>query len=301
MFNRTIVLGLAVAAFAACAGEPAEDAPSAAELAAAADEQALQDFRAYWEEHYNMGHASMVAATYHEEAWTLPSAGGIVMGPAAIEADLEKTMASSPTASIAGLDNMLFGDQAVTMGTYAVQSTGPDGEPMEFDGTYMNLMARVDGAWLIEGSIVNYGEARPDWWTWNEPDSEPMPDEGTMGEFTDYFATHWNMGHASMVAETYTEDAMVSYSNGPVITGRAAVETEIGVRIGEGTQLTIHNVGTIELGEGWTLDGGWYLVDGPDDAGTIQTGTYLHLLQQQEDGSWMIHWAVTTAQPPSGM
>ena len=92
--------------FAACGGDAAEEAPAAEEtMAAVSDEQALADLREYWQTHYNMHHASVVAGVYTEDAWSLPAAGGLLEGRAAIEADLESAMAASPTATITGTNS----------------------------------------------------------------------------------------------------------------------------------------------------------------------------------------------------
>ena len=73
-----------------------------------------------------------------------------------------------------------------------------------------------------------------------------------------------NLYHPSMVAYYYTEDTKVAFAGSPVATGGEAVAPEL-VELAESpSQLTIHDVGTMELGEGWALDGGWYQMDAPD-------------------------------------
>jgi len=122
-----------------------------------------------------------------------------------------------------------------------------------------------------------------------------------MTEVSDYFATHWNMGHPAMVADMYTDDAMQSLSNGPILEGRAAIEAELAVRIEAGVKITIHDVATLPLGEGWAVDGGWYQVNAPDGGDVVQVGSYLNIMKQQADGSWRIHRSVSNAQPRASM
>lgn len=299
MHVRRAVPVLTLLALTACGGgEPAEEAPAAAVATALSpDEQALEDLRAYFEQHYNMHHADMVAATYTDSAWTLPAAGGLVQGRAAIQADMEAAMAGSPTVSITGTDDMVFGDAAVSMGTFQVTTTPPGGEAMTFSGNYLNLVRKVEGEWKIAGSITNYDAARPEGWTWNDAGEAPA-DEGTMADVVEYFETHWNMGHPDMVADAYTEDAVMAFSNGPALRGRAAVAASLTERIPPGSQLDVHDVATIPLAEGWALDGGWYQINGADGA-VLQMGAYVHLMRQQPDGSWKIHRGLSNAQPPA--
>jgi uncharacterized protein (TIGR02246 family) len=299
-FRRT-ALTLPLLAIAACGGEPAEEAPAEQAAVVSPDAQALEDLREYFQNHYNMHHASVVAGVYTEDAWSLPAAGGVLEGRAEIEADLESAMAASPTVTITGVERMVLGHRAVTMGTYQVEMTPEGGEPMTFGGQYMNLVEHVDGEWKIAGAITNYDAAPPEGWTWNEGEAEPPAEEGTMGEVTDYFVTHWNMDHPDMVADLYTDDAVVSFSNQAVVRGRDAVAADLADRRPDSVELAIHDVGTIDLGDGWALDGGWYEFVRTDGSGTAQVGAYLNLMQQQADGSWKIHWGMTNAQPGSAM
>ena len=302
MLHRTTAIAVAATLLVGCAGEANDESQEAADavVAVASDDQAIEDVRAYWETHYNMHHAEMVASTYADSAWSLPADGGLLSGRAAIEAALAAGMASSPTASITSRDVLLMGDMAVSMGTYAVTAAPEGGESMSWSGTYLNVLTKASGDWKILGAIANYDAARPEGWAWTAPGAEAPADEGTMKELTDYYATHWNMGHASMVADLYTDDALQSSANGPVLEGRAAIETAMAERMESGATLTIHDVGTMPLGEGWAADGGWYAINGPDGT-AVQMGSYVTILKQQEDGSWKIHRSVTNGQPAPAM
>ncbi|HKJ02522.1 MAG TPA: DUF4440 domain-containing protein [Longimicrobiales bacterium] len=303
MLHRITALALTTALLAACGGGDEGMAGGAGGAAgAAADEQAIDDVRAYWETHYNMHHPDMVATTYADSAWSLPADGGYLEGRAAIQADLAESMAASPTATITSADVIVMGDMASTMGTYEVALTPEGGGSTSFGGTYLNILTKASGEWKILGGIVNYDAARPDGWTWAPLMAEPPADEGTMTSVSDYYATHWNMGHASMVADTYTDDAMESFADGPILHGRAAIEASIAARMESGAKLTIHDVATMPLGDGWAADGGWYQVDAADGSGPVQMGAYLNVMKQQADGSWKVHRSVTNAQPwPSTM
>lgn len=303
MMYRKFFSFLAIAALAACAETADEAAPAddSGMETASADMEALAELGEYWVTHYNMGHAEMVASRYTEDAFSLGANGSILEGRAAIEADMAATMAaSSPTASVEARDRMVFGDYAVSIGTYAVEGTAEGGESMTFGGAWMNVHRKVDGEWMIAGSVANYDAAPPEGWAWAEGDGEEPAEEGAMGEVIASFMDAWNSDDAEAVAGHYTQDAQLSFSNGPWMQGRAAIQAEVANRLGTAENVVIHDVGTQELAEGWAVDGGWYEV--VTDAGdVVQAGAYMNLMQLGDDGFWRTHWGITNAQPVSGM
>jgi len=297
MLHRNTAMTVAAALLVGCAGEANDETAGAANPASTSqDEQAVEELRAYWETHYNMHHADMVATTYADSAWTLPADGGWLQGRAAIEADLVEGMAASPTATVGTSDLLLMEDMGVGMGTYTVTVNTEAGD-VSWSGSWLNILTKASGEWKILGSITNYDGEPLETVTWRYFDGQPAED-GTMTDVTDYFATHWNMGHPSMVADVYTDDAVAAFAGSPMVEGRAGIEEALATRIESGVKLSVHDVGTLPLGEGWVADGGWYQLDGPDGGGPVQAGSYITILRQQQDGSWKIHWMLTNAQPP---
>ena len=67
-----------------------------------------------------------------------------------------------------------------------------------------------------------------------------------------------------------------------------------------GAHVTIHDVATVPLGEGWALDGGWFQIDASEGGDPIAVGSFLLLCKQGEDGSWKMHWEVSNIQPLTG-
>ncbi len=112
-------------------------------------------------------------------------------------------------------------------------------------------------------------------------------------------ASHFNMGHASVAAGYYTEDTITSSGDSPITVGREAVSAYLEGFLAEspGAHLTIHDVATIPLGEGWALDGGWFQLDASEGGDPLAAGAFLLLCKQVEDGSWQIHWEVSNMQP----
>lgn len=300
IFRRSLVLALG-ALVVACAEPPAEEAMPAEEAPPSPDEVALQELGDYWETHYNMHHADMVASVYGEDAWSLPADGAYQQGRAAIEASLAESMAASPTAEITGVATRIFGDNAMSLGSYSVEATPEGAEPMAISGSYMNIMSKVEGEWKIIGSLTNYDSERPEGWAWADP-MEEMPEEG--GEnaaLASAYADAWNAGDVSAILGMYAGDAMVSYSNGPIVQGHDALQADLEARMMPGATINIVNVGSMDFGDGFMADGGWYQIEGPDGAGVVQSGWYLNLLGTDEDGSRTIHWTITNGRPMGGM
>lgn len=300
MRPRELALLLTGLLLVSCGGEPREDAEAAA-AGVASDEEMLTELTEYWETHYNMHHASMVADRYGDDAVVLVADGSVAMGRDEIEAWLSEGMeAISPTAELSPMHQMVLGDHAVTLGTYSISGTPEGAEPITYSGTYMAVADKDSVGWQIEGMITNYDSPRPEGWQWAaEPEQEPA-EEGTMDALVEEYTTHWNLGHPTMVADYYTDDAVVSFANGPMLHGKEAVSAALETAFETPTQITIHDVQTTELGEGYRLDGGWYELADSDGA-AVEGGMYLGLAREESDGSWKIHWFVTNAIPAQGM
>jgi hypothetical protein len=63
-------------------------------------------------------------------------------------------------------------------------------------------------------------------------------------------------------------------------------------------QITIHDVYTQDLGDGYTLDGGWYELTRNAEGQSVQrSGMYVLLAHLQADGSYKIQWHVSNGRP----
>jgi uncharacterized protein (TIGR02246 family) len=264
----------------------------------AADQAAIEALREGWVTHYNLHHADMVADFYADSSWVLNADMRVDEGRDAIEAALAEAMADNPTATVTTRETRIFGDQAVSIGTYEVTVAPEGAETMSLSGHFMNYLTRVDGEWKITGLITNYDSPRPEGWMWAEDSGETPPEQGTMTELIEGFETHWNLQHPDMVADFYAPDAVVSWANRTTLEGRDAVAAALRERQAEmPTEIDVHAVGTMDLADGWALDGGWYELTAVDGGETVQTGMYMHLLQRADDGSWQIRWAVSNGRP----
>jgi ketosteroid isomerase-like protein len=297
MWYRRAVPFLAVALVAACGGDQDEAVQGEAVQGATDPAEAIAALGDYWETHFNMQHPDMVASKYVDTAWVAPADGGWVEGRDQIQTWLTELEEMSPTAEITPVETLVFGDQAMGIGSYSVSGTGPDGNPMEMSGTYMNALADAGGEWMLVASMNNYDAPRPEGWEWAEPmEGETPPDiENEFTPVIEAFESAYNSGDPAAIAALYTDDALVAYSDGPILRGPGAVQTAMGDRMENGGTLVIHQLGTNELDGTHAGSGGWYEIQGPDGA-TVQTGFWWNLMEM-EDGTPKIRWTVTNAWP----
>lgn len=118
------------------------------------------------------------------------------------------------------------------------------------------------------------------------------------------WAAHAKMGHASVVAQLYTEDAIELPPYAPAVKGRAAIEARIAESLGDLRDIKLTSVetdGVLNI----AFDRGTYSVtfmeEGMEEATTV-TGKYIAILRKQADGAWKLSrliWNDDT--PPPGM
>lgn len=291
LFISTLVLG-------ACAPEtePAPAAQPAAERSA--DETALDEVRADYVGLYNAGDAAGVANLYVDSAIALWADGVISMGKPAILENIQGDLAGSPTLELATDGTMFFGDNAVGHGRYTVSMTVGEA-PVSLAGHYLTHFERRGGEWRIGGVITNFEAPPPEGMLEEPPEMEAPPDEGTLQAFTAAYAQAVQARDWDAIAAMYTDDAVVAFSNLAPVRGPAGVRALYAERFGDvAPTMEIHDVGTLDLGDGHALDGGWYRWTAALPEGAVeQGGTYMSLVQQQADGSWKIRWQVTNGQP----
>lgn len=300
-----LLLALAVA----CGGsEMEQDATAEAEQQYAAEETAAEgaaDAEAavaavseYWETHYNMGHGSMVASKLVDDALTWWAGGTMLFGKDAIEASLnEEIEAASPQVQIEQDEAMVFGNFAVARGTYSVETT-MEGETTTNTGYWTSLNENVDGEWMIHGVISNFDSADQ-----TPPPGEsmalPPADEGAqlLEERATYYETHFNAGHPDMVADTYTEDAVVMGAGEAAIQGRDAILQRLTEMTEAGAQVSIEPWAARELDADHVAGIGTFTLETAD--GTAP-GHWAAVYRRGADGTLRVHWLLTS-EHQSGM
>ncbi|TFG66390.1 MAG: DUF4440 domain-containing protein [Gemmatimonadales bacterium] len=296
--RNLLVLFLSVTFATACAAQDEADSETAeASYDTSADEAALAALSESYATHYNLGHADMVAANYADDAVTVFADGGVQLGRAEIEAGLTATLAGSPTLTIDREALHLAGDVAVVRGHFSVSTPVEGADPVVVTGHYMTWFGRKDGEWKIQVVASTYdSEPAPEMLMGTmSPNLDDVEDTAMDGLMTAY-ETAWAAGDASAVAMLYTEDAHVAFANQSVVEGRAAVEARLAERIG-GT-VDIHAKGSMDLGDGYMVNGGWYAI--ASDEG-VSDGKYLLLARTADDGSQQIQWLVSNGRPTPAM
>lgn len=282
---------------------PAPEPEPAVEPAAPTPAEAIDGVRAVYQDAYNAGDAAAVAALFTEDAWYLPAEGSVNRGAGAIEAALAASMATgSPQATIATLDTMVLGDSAMSRGTWGIEMTAEGAESRAFGGHYMTAFQNVDGEWKISSLMTNF----------NAPPVEGMPaapaPERTTPDLADSpiaaaiatYMERYNAGDAAGVAAMYAEDAVVAFADAPLVEGREAIAANFTTSMAAlgSPQLTIHEVGGVDLGDGWYGSGGWF--ETTSGAGNRQ-GHWMSLMRTDADGNRLTHWAITNLVHGGGM
>ncbi len=125
------------------------------------DNGTLKELVAGYAQHYNLGHASVVAGLYTDSAYSAFADAPAKQGRAAIEAYLTEQMAQgSPQLTIHAVGTTELPDGwAIDGGWYEVKATTPQG-PTARMGAYMILARRgADNSWKIHWSVTNGGPA----------------------------------------------------------------------------------------------------------------------------------------------
>ncbi|MEJ2539891.1 MAG: SgcJ/EcaC family oxidoreductase [Gemmatimonadota bacterium] len=298
MRYRSVVPFLTAVLLAGCGEPPAEEGASMPEASAVTDQEAIAALADSWETRYNAQEPERVAALYVADAWTAPAEGGWLEGREQIRGWVAENTAGASTAEIEPMETVILGDRALGMGRYSVTTTGPDGNPMEISGAYMNALSKVDGEWRIVGSMSNYDSPRPAGWEWGTmPEEETPPDfENQFSGLVESFQEAWNAGDAAAIGELYVDGALAAFSNAPIANGPSGVEATLAERMEPGMSLEIHQVEADQIDETHWGSGGWYATE-DSDGNTVQSGMWWNIYEIQDDGSPKIVWTMTNAFP----
>lgn len=255
----------------------------------------LDALRASYEEHYDMGHADVVADMYAEDAVALLADGGVHRGREAIAASLAEEMAASPDLALEQLDAIVGadGEMAVTIGTWDVTVTPEEGNEMTYGGHYMTANGRTADGWELLGVITNF-DAQQSAEMLQGTAGEPPAESSQMGALVDAYEEAWNAGDPDAVAALYTEDAWAAFADLPAVEGREAIAELMQQRV-VGT-MELHGVRSESLGNGRMVNGGWYRIS--DGGAGDYVGNYW-IVTETVDGQPRIEWVVTNGRPAS--
>jgi len=306
MRTRLFTPLLAFAVFA-CGGESADTADQADATAAATETQdfastgtaeALDEMVSGWQTHYNMGHGSMVADFFNDDAIMWSGGQGMAFGKEAITAMLQGGIdANHPQISITTDEEIIEGDQALARGTYTTNGTTDGGEAISSSGYWISLSNWNGDAWKIRGLISNV-DSEQDLSGFVHAEM-PAPNESAsmVADNAAYTVTHFNMGHAGMVASRYAEDAIAMFSGAPALEGRAAIEAYMTGLTDQGAQLAVTPWAAAPVGDDLVTSIGTFTLTIGDQ---VSMGHFANLLRKMDDGTMQTVW-VLTAVHPAGM
>ncbi len=299
-----VASGLLIAACAREAEPPADETMS--------EEVAVQEFASptaeiaeladSYEEYINSGQASMVGDLYTEDAVFVHANTDIDEGREAIIASTGEFVAAfSPVLTINPIEQVGVGDWVVDRGSYS-EVLSPEGdETVTLTGNYMSLSQRTDDGLKLHRLNVHFDAPPP------IPLPEPEPREivalagSPVADLIASYQEHYNMGHASVVSDLYTDDAVAMYAERGEVNGPAEIQTVIEglMSMGDGSpQLTITEEEAVMLGEGWAIDRGSFTVERTVEGEALsRSGTYMILARQADDGSWEIQWGISSIAP----
>ena len=280
----------------ATACQPADEADEVDEAGdvAAEVEFDANAMAAEYEAHYNQHHAGVVAGYWAEDALAMYADGTFARGPEAIEAYLVAQFANNPTVDINTVDQMVFGDMAMAIGTWSVNAAPEGAEPMEMSGSWMGGYRLEDGDWKIVRLITNFDREMSAEFLGGMPAAELPPENSTMGDFLQAYEAALASGEAEAVAALYADDFWAAHVTLPAITDADDHLTALEGFAG-GTAV-IHGVETWDLGDGYAADGGWYEITPP--GGEAIRGHYA-VLAHTEDGETKIKWLIANGRPVS--
>jgi ketosteroid isomerase-like protein len=233
---------------------------------------------------------------YTDSAVWLDSSGNVFMGKPAILASMEEDMAGRPMLEVTQLDSKIIGDHAVGFGKYSTTIGAGTDSAMTVTGHYMTHSVRDGSGWKIAVGITNF-DAPP---TFELPPVDTAmvapPDEGTLTDLLAQWKQAYDTNQPAAVAQLYAPEARVAISDAPLATGPAAIEATLRQRLATGSpKITIHDVYTLDLGDGYALDAGWW--ESTATGAPNRSGAYMLLARRQQDGTYRIEWHVSNGRP----
>lgn len=299
--RKLLLLTLVLIGFIAVANEASESTIEGGlevkpAITALGDMPTVDPFLMTFQTAYNSHDALAVAVLYAEDARWLAAAGPVFEGHEAITAALEYFMTNvPPTLSLQSTEDIVLGNHAVSIGTYTL-SGEVNGETRAIGGAYLNLLRRNSDAWQIVAQQMNYAfPMSEDMWVGRLEAVQALPELGTLQTLTDTFENVYMSGDRTKLATLFSLDAQVALAGNPLVAGREGVARVLEENGYQASQLDIHDLSTVELGDGLAVDLGWYELR--EDAELVRWGTYTLLAQQNPNGEWLIHGLVATGSP----
>ena len=99
---------------------------------------------------FNQGNIESILAFYEPKAAFVPQPGQVVEGTAALRAAINGFLSMKPTLTMGKYQAIVAGDIALSLVAWTLKGTGPDGKPVQMEGTGTDVLSRqADGRWLF--------------------------------------------------------------------------------------------------------------------------------------------------------
>jgi uncharacterized protein (TIGR02246 family) len=108
-----------------------------------------EEFHRSFAEAFNSGDVEILLSLYEPDATLVPQPGQVASGHAAIREALQQFMAVGEMSAETRYC-IESGDVALASASWQIKGTGPDGKPVEVQGTSGDIFRRQpDGRWLL--------------------------------------------------------------------------------------------------------------------------------------------------------
>jgi ketosteroid isomerase-like protein len=121
------------------------------------------------------------------------------------------------------------------------------------------------------------------------PEPEPEMDEAAVvAAILDDYVVHYNLGHADMVADFYTDTAVALLASGSVNMGREAIQVSIELAMANGPTLSIESADTMVMGDNAVSRGSYSVEIAAEGADPVSFGGSYMTRFERVDGEWKI-------------
>jgi ketosteroid isomerase-like protein len=99
---------------------------------------------------FNQGDIEACLAFYEPKAAFVAQPGQVAEGTAALRVAINVSLTLKPTLSMGRYQAIVAGDIALSIAKWTLKGTGPDGKPIQMEGTTTDVLRRqADGRWLF--------------------------------------------------------------------------------------------------------------------------------------------------------
>lgn len=131
----------------------------------------------------------------------------------------------------------------------------------------------------------------------------PMDDAAAIEAMIDEFALHFNLGHAAMAADYYTEDAVSLLANGSVYTDAEGRLSSLEAQVARNATLAVDTADVLVFGDSAVGHGSYSIDATPEGTDPIaSTGNWMARFEKI-DGDWKFAVALTNydSDPPENL